>query len=83
MNTKKLIKELVRVELNPNQFAAIESFVQDRGIEIFKNSNLLKVINRNELHLVAEELGRWVVQNGRHDPQLSELRHAEIELFAK
>ena len=43
--TKKLIKELVKIKLTSSQTAAIESFINDRGIAIFRNSSLLKAIN--------------------------------------
>jgi lysozyme len=78
-----VIKELVRTELTKNQILALESFVQDRGEEIFKNSNLLKVINRNDFDSVPAELAKWVVNQGRHSAELAELRQKEIILFSK
>ena len=78
-----LIKELVRIELTKNQILALESFISDRGEEIFKNSNLLKVINKGDLNSVAVELAKWVVDSGRLRPELAELRQKEIALFTK
>ena len=78
-----LIKELVRIELTKNQILALESFISDRGEEIFKNSNLLKVINKGDLNSVAIELAKWVVDSGRLRPELTELRQKEIALFTK
>jgi len=78
-----LIKELVRIELTKNQTLALESFITDRGEEIFKNSNLLKVINRGDFDAVPKELSKWVVENGRVRPELAELRQKEITLFTK
>lgn len=78
-----LIKELVRTELTKNQILALESFITDRGEEIFKNSNLLKVINRSDFDAVPNELAKWVVDNGRRRPELAELRQKEISLFTK
>jgi len=77
------IKELVRTELTKNQILALESFIADRGEEIFKNSNLLKVINRGDFDAVPSELAKWVVDNGRRCPELAELREKEITLFTK
>jgi lysozyme len=79
----QLIAELVRVELTNNQLQALESFVNDRGLEIFKNSTLLKVINRNEFEQVPAELRKWVVNNGRKMNELVELREQEVALFTK
>jgi lysozyme len=59
------------------------SFVDDRGTTIFKNSNLLKVINKNDFDSVPSELAKWVIENGRHRPELEQLRQQEIALFTK
>ena len=77
------IKELVRTELTKNQILALESFIEDRGEEIFKNSNLLKVINKGDFDAVPNEFAKWIVDNGRRVPELIELREKEINLFTK
>lgn len=77
------ITELVRVELTNNQIQALESFVNDRGLDIFKNSTLLKVINRNEFEQVPAELRKWIVDHGRKSDELVKLREQEVALFAK
>lgn len=77
------VKELVRIELTKNQILALESFIADRGEEIFKNSNLLKVINRGDFDAVPKELAKWTVSNGRVSTELAELRQKEIALFSK
>lgn len=75
------LSSLLKVNLNINQKAAIQSFVDDRGIEIFKNSRLLKVINSNNFELVPDEFRKWVVANGKLLPELVILREQEINLF--
>lgn len=77
------IKELVRIDLTKNQILALESFIKDRGEEIFKNSTLLKVINRGDFDSVPNELAKWTIDNGRRRPELVELREKEIALFTK
>ena len=77
------IKELVRTELTKNQILALESFITDRGEEIFKNSNLLKVINKGDFDAVPTELAKWVVDHGRVRSELEKLRQKEIALFTK
>jgi lysozyme len=81
--TEKLVKDLVKVKLTESQTAALVSFVDDRGQAIFKNSNLLKVINKNDFEAVPTELAKWVIENGRHRPELEVLRQKEIALFTK
>ena len=78
-----LIKELVRIELTKNQILALDSFITDRGEEIFKNSNLLKVNNKGDLNSVPVELAKWVIDSGRLRPELELLRQKEIALFTK
>jgi|LauGreDrversion4_2_1035121.scaffolds.fasta_scaffold129646_6 lysozyme len=81
--TEKLVKDLVKVKLTESQTAALVSFVNDRGQTIFKNSNLLKVINKNDFEAVPAELAKWVVENGRRVQDLELLRQKEIALFTK
>ena len=81
--TEKLVKDLVKVKLTESQTAAIVSFVTDRGTTIFKNSNLLKVINKNDFEAVPTELAKWVIENGKRRPELELLRQKEIALFTK
>ena len=78
-----LLKELVRIELTKNQILALESFIAVRGEDIFKNSNLLKVINRGDFDAVPSELAKWTVDSGRLSTELKELREKEIMLFTK
>ena len=80
---EKLVKDLVKVKLTESQTAAIVSFVTDRGQTIFKNSNLLKVINKNDFEAVPTELAKWVIENGKRCPELELLRQKEIALFTK
>jgi len=81
--TEKIVKDLVKATLTESQTAALVSFIEDRGQTIFKNSNLLKVINKNDFGAVPAELAKWVIENGRHCPELEQLRQQEIALFTK
>lgn len=83
MTPEQAINELVRVELNAGQTQALVSFIQDRGVNAFKNSNLLKVINRGEFEQVPQQLSRWTIDSGRSYQHLVDLRQQEIELFTK
>lgn len=81
--TTKLIRDLVKVDLTRSQISALESFVEDRGAAIFRNSNLLKAINRSDFDAAIAEFRKWVVDGGRHRDDLVELREKEIALFTK
>jgi lysozyme len=81
--SKKAISDLVKTKLNNNQTQAIELFVEHLGVNMFKNSTLLKVLNKNEFDLVPQELARWIRNNGRVSEQMIEQRQIEIDLFTK
>jgi len=81
--TEKIVKDLVKVTLTESQTAALVSFIDDRGQTIFKNSNLLKVINKNDFDAVPTELKKWVIENGKVRSELELLRQKEISLFTK
>lgn len=83
MSAKQLIKDFVKVDLTKNQTTALESFINSMGADVFKNSTLLKVLNRNELNSVPVELSKWVVQSGRRSAELAQLREQEIQLFSQ
>lgn len=80
---KSPIKDLVKTKLNKNQTQAIELFIEHLGIDVFKNSTLLKVLNRNEFDLVPQELARWIRTNGKFSAEMVEQRQIEIDLFTK
>lgn len=82
-SVKQAIKDLVRVELNKNQIAAIESFINDRGIAIFRNSTLLKAINKNDTTSAVAEFRKWILDSGRPSEDLKILREKEVALFTK
>lgn len=82
------IKSLIKVPLTQNQFDAITSFVYNVGVEAFRNSTMLKLLNKNADKLtVADQFLRWnkaringklVVVRG-----LTNRRKLERELFLK
>jgi lysozyme len=83
MTSKQIIKELVKTTLNKNQTKALEEFIDNLGVDVFKNSTLLKVINKNELSSVPTELAKWVVASGRRSDEMAKQRQKEIELFTQ
>jgi lysozyme len=82
-DSKQAIKNLVKVDLNKNQIQALTSFIDNQGVTAFKNSNLLKTINRGDFESVPTELNKWVMNSGRRDTELESLRQTEIDLFTK
>jgi lysozyme len=76
------IKNLVLVPLNNNELNALISFVYNVGINAFKASSLLRLLNSGtDKKLVADQFDRWVYDNGVKVKGLITRRNAEKKLF--
>ena len=76
------IKKLVNPYLNSNQLNALISFVYNVGINGFRNSTMLKLLNAGaDKQTVANEFDRWVYDNGVKVQGLVNRRIAEKKLF--
>jgi len=62
---------------------ALVSFVFNVGVRAFKNSTLLKHLNRGQRHLAAEEFQRWNKAGGVVLEGLVKRRQAEKQLFMR
>lgn len=75
------VNVLVKVPLNQNQFDALVSFAFNVGVNAFKNSTLLRVLNQGNYDRASSELMRWVNGGGKKLPGLVRRRKAEKALF--
>jgi len=76
------IKNLVKVPLNNNEFNALVSFVYNVGINAFKASSLLRLLNSGtDKKIVAEQFDRWIYDDGVKIKGLINRRKAEKNLF--
>lgn len=80
---ERAINQLVKVELNQNQFDAILSFVYNIGRENFKHSSMLKFLNSAHFPLAAGQFDRWVYSRSNKSQGLINRRAKEKELFLK
>jgi len=72
-NVEPFIRSLVTVEINQNQFDALSSFIYNVGAGNFRNSTLLKVINRGGTkEEIKAQFERW--NKGRVNGELVELK---------
>jgi lysozyme len=76
-----IIKVLVRIPLNQNQFDALVSFTYNLGGSALESSTLLRKLNRKEYTLAANEFLKWIRAGGKELPGLIARRAAEKELF--
>jgi lysozyme len=76
------INNLVKVPLNNNEKNALVSFVYNVGINAFKASSLLRLLNSGtDKKIVAEQFDRWVYDDGVKVKGLINRRKAEKNLF--
>ena len=76
------IKKLVKPYLNKNELNALISFVYNVGINAFRNSTMLKLLNSGaDRKTVANEFDRWVYDDGVKVQGLVNRRIAEKKLF--
>ena len=78
---ESVVRTLVKVPLNDNQFGALVSFVFNVGTSNFANSTMLRLLNSGAKMTAAEEFPRWNHAAGRVLPGLTTRRLAERALF--
>ena len=75
------IDKLVRVQLTPNRRGALISLAYNIGIQAFKDSTLLALLNAGDYKSTAAQFLRWNKCNGKALKGLTLRREAERELF--
>jgi lysozyme len=71
------IDNTVHVPLTANQRDALTSFIYNVGTGAFRGSTLLRDLNGGNYQAAADQLRRWVNQNGHPVPGLVSRRNAE------
>jgi lysozyme len=75
------VNKRVKVPLEQNQFDALVSFSFNVGIGAFKNSTLLKRLNKRDYAEVPNQLRRWNRSGGQVVRGLVNRREHEIQLW--
>lgn len=75
------IHDLVKVQLNQEQFDALASWTFNLGYGNLQSSTLLKKLNEKEYREVPSEMKRWVYADGRKLNGLIRRREKEAKLF--
>jgi GH24 family phage-related lysozyme (muramidase) len=76
-------RTIVKVDLNPNERAALISLVYNIGARSFRESTLLEKLNANDRAGAAEQFARWNKSGGQVLDGLTKRRQAEADLFRK
>ncbi len=80
---EKIIEENVKAPITPNQYDALISLVYNIGETQFKQSTLLRYLNRGHYGLAGKEFHRWIYQKGKPLSGLIARRQAEKEIFER
>lgn len=78
---EKCVINGVKTPLSQSEFDALVSFVFNVGCQAFRNSTLLRLVNRGEMDDAAEQFARWNRAGGKAVKGLTNRRLAERELF--
>ena len=71
----------IKIEVSQNQFDAMVSLAYNIGLGAFKNSTLLRQLNRGNFVGASQEFLRWDKSNGKPLPGLTRRREREKMLF--
>lgn len=75
--------DLVKVDINQNQFDALVSFAYNCGSGALAKSGLLKKVNAGDFAGAKREFGKWTRGGGKVLPGLVRRREEEAALFAR
>lgn len=77
------VNNLVKVDLNQNQFDALVAFAFNVGVSAFGSSTLLKKLNKGQYAAVPSELMKWTKSKGKQMAGLVNRRSQEAALWGK
>jgi lysozyme len=80
---QEAVRQSVDGLLTQNQFNALVSFVFNVGVNAFKKSTMLKLINKGDFDGAAKEFTKWNKDNGKEILGLSKRRILEQSVFEK
>lgn len=81
LSAKNDVLSVVKVPLNTNQLDALTSFVYNIGLPQFKPSTLLRKLNAGDYKGAANQLRRWIYDDGVIQPGLVKRREMERMVF--
>lgn len=73
----------IAVDVTQNQFIALTSFIYNIGVGAFRDSTLLKLLNRGDIQGAADQFLLWNKAGGKVLAGLTRRREAERSMFLK
>lgn len=77
------VDNLVKIQINDNQFSALVSFAFNLGLTRLEQSTLLKLLNQKKIQEAADQFLVWNKAGGKVVAGLTRRREAERALFLK
>jgi lysozyme len=78
---EKAVSDLVLTPLSQCEFDALVSFVFNLGRNAFKNSTMLRLLNKGDLDAAAQQFERWNQAGGNVVAGLTRRRRMERAMF--
>ena len=75
------VRAAVKVKASDNEIGALTSFAYNVGLEAFRNSTLLRMLNAGDRQGAADQFLRWNKAGGKVLPGLVRRREAERAAF--
>lgn len=80
-HAEQAINAFVNVQLNQNEFDALISLAYNIGMEAFRSSTLLRLLNSNSRNAAARQFTKWIYAGGKASNGLRNRREQEAQLF--
>lgn len=77
----RVVNANVTVPLTQNQFDALVSFTYNVGVDNFRHSTLLSMVNDGDFDGASQQFGRWNRSGGQVVPGLQARRDQEAQVF--
>jgi lysozyme len=77
------VRAAVKVKASDNEIGALTSFAYNVGLEAFRNSTLLRLLNAGDRKDAADQFLRWNKAGGKVLPGLVRRREAERAVFLR
>ena len=78
---ERVVSKAVQVSITQNQFDSLVSFAFNVGVNAFRKSTLLKILNKKKYEEVPDQFRRWVKAGSKTIQGLVNRRENEINLW--
>jgi lysozyme len=80
-DAENAVNQLVKIGLTQEEFDALVDLTFNIGVEAFKDSTMLRLLNANEIEAASAEFDKWDMSGGKVVAGLLRRREADRALF--